>query len=154
MTPETPVAHPIDESAPAVVRLATTVHASLAHVWALHTDVAAWPEWNPDITRAESTGPLAAGAVFRRHTHGLDITSTVLELLPGRRIVWGGPAHGIDGIHAWTFEERSDGMVTVRTEESWSGTPVEAEPAALGQALRQSLERWLAALKTTAERPS
>ncbi|WP_413804873.1 SRPBCC family protein [Streptomyces sp. OE57] len=97
MTPETPVAHPIDESAPAVVRLATTVHASLAHVWALHTDVAAWPEWNPDITRAESTGPLAAGAVFRRHTHGLDITSTVLELLPGRRIVRGGPEHGIDG---------------------------------------------------------
>ncbi|MFK4066607.1 hypothetical protein [Streptomyces sp. NPDC029674] len=71
MIPETPVAHPIDASAPAVVRLPTTVHASLTHVWALHTHVAARPERN------------------------------------WRRIVRGDPAHGIDGIHAWTFEKRS-----------------------------------------------
>ncbi|MFD8415044.1 MULTISPECIES: SRPBCC family protein [unclassified Streptomyces] len=151
MNPQTPAPYTIDESAPAVVRLDTTVRAPLARLWDLHTDIAAWPDWNPDITRAEPTGPLAVGAVFRWHTHGLDITSTVLELVPGRRIVWGGPAHGIDGIHVWTFEETADATVTVRTEESWSGAPVDAEPEALGQALRQSLERWLAALKSTAE---
>ncbi|MFK0257926.1 SRPBCC family protein [Streptomyces sp. NPDC090445] len=151
MNPTTPTPHTIDESAPAVVRLATTVHAPLARLWDLHTDIAAWPTWNPDITRAEPAGPLAVGAVFHWHTHGLDITSTVLELVPGHRIVWGGPAHGIDGIHVWTFQEAADGTVTVRTEESWSGAPVDADPDALTQALRQSLEGWLAALKTTAE---
>ncbi|MFD7628398.1 SRPBCC family protein [Streptomyces sp. NPDC059851] len=151
MNPETPARHTIDESAPAVVRLTATVRAPLARLWALHTDIAAWPHWNPDVTRAEPTGPLTVGAVFHWHTHGLDITSTVLELVPGQRIVWGGPAHGIDGIHVWTFEETADGAVTVRTEESWSGAPVDAAPEELGQALRQSLESWLAALKTTAE---
>ncbi|MFD8009745.1 SRPBCC family protein [Streptomyces sp. NPDC058955] len=144
--------HTIDETAPAVVRLATTVRAPLATLWDLHTDVSVWPSWNPDITRAECSGPLAAGSVFHWHTHGLDITSTVLELVPGRRVVWGGPAHGIEGIHVWTFEESADGTVTVRTEESWSGAPVDAEREALGLALRQSLENWLAALRTTAER--
>ncbi|MFI5527243.1 SRPBCC family protein [Kitasatospora sp. NPDC051853] len=142
----------IDRTAPAVVELSTTVRAPLARLWELHTDIAAWPAWLPDVTAAETDGrPLAVGSVFRWHTHGLDITSTVLELVPGRRIVWGGPAHGIEGVHVWTFEETDGGEVTVRTEESWSGAPVDAEPEALGQALRQSLESWLTTLRSTAE---
>ncbi|MFJ8039858.1 SRPBCC family protein [Kitasatospora sp. NPDC096147] len=141
----------IDRTAPAVVELSTTVRAPLARLWELHTDVAAWPSWLPDVDSTETTGPLAVGSVFRWHTHGLDITSTVLELIPRHRIVWGGPAHGIEGVHVWTFEETADGEVTVRTEESWSGAPVDAEPEALGRALRQSLESWLDTLRTTAE---
>ncbi|MGW2396001.1 SRPBCC family protein [Kitasatospora sp. NPDC001664] len=142
----------IDRTAPAVVELSTTVRAPLTRLWDLHTDIAAWPSWLPDVDRAETDGgPLGVGSVFRWHTHGLDITSTVLELVPGERIVWGGPAHGIEGVHVWTFEQTAPDEVTVRTEESWSGAPVDAEPEALGQALRQSLESWLTTLRTTAE---
>ncbi|MCG6495541.1 SRPBCC family protein [Kitasatospora sp. A2-31] len=143
--------HTIDETAPAVVRLTTTIHAPLAAVWSLHTDIDSWAAWLPDVDRAHLEGPLTPGASFRWQTHGLDITSTVLELVPGRRIVWGGPADGIDGIHVWTFEE-TDGAVTVRTEESWAGAPVEAQPAELEAALRASLEAWLDHLKAEAER--
>ncbi|AXE27518.1 Shy6-polyketide cyclase [Streptomyces globosus] len=143
----------MDESAPAVVRLTAIVRAPLDRLWDLHTDIAAWPAWNPGISRAEPAGPLAVGTVFHWHTHGLDITSTVLEAVPGRRLVWGGPAHGIDGIHAWTFEDAGDGTVAVRTEESWSGPPVDADPDAARHALRESLGLWLAALKAAAERP-
>jgi hypothetical protein len=67
-----------------------------------------------------------------------------------RRIAWGGPAHGIDGIHVWTFDERA-GLVVVSTRESWDGEPVRADPAGLGEALEQSLRSWLAALKQKAE---
>ncbi|MEU9130428.1 SRPBCC family protein [Kitasatospora sp. NPDC048540] len=141
----------IDENAPVVVRLSTTVNAPLAAVWRLHTDINAWANWHPDITRAAILGPLVPGTSFRWSTHGLDITSTVLQVEPGERIAWGGPVQGIDGIHVWTFEE-SDGVVTVRTEESWSGAPVAAEPELLGDALRQSLETWLHELKARAER--
>lgn len=140
----------VDETAPVIVRLSATINAPLAEVWALHTDIDAWAEWNPDIDRVEFTGPLVPGAGFRWQTHGLDITSTVQQVLPGRRIVWGGPAHGIEGVHVWTFAEQ-DGVVTVHTEESWSGAPVEAQPAQLRQALEQSLTSWLQLLKTTAE---
>jgi uncharacterized protein YndB with AHSA1/START domain len=141
----------VDENAPVVVRLSTTVNAPLATVWAVHTDIDSWAGWNPDIERAELDGPLAPGASFRWLTHGLDITSTVRQLVPGRRIVWGGPSQGIDGVHVWTFKE-TDGVVTVHTEESWSGAPVDAQPEQLRQALEQSLEAWLSHLKTEAER--
>jgi uncharacterized protein YndB with AHSA1/START domain len=141
----------IRTDAPAVVRLDVTINAPLETVWQLHTDIDGWPSWHPDVTTATLHGPLAVGAVFDWETAGLAITSTVVELTPTRRIAWGGPAHGIDGIHVWTFE--TDGHQTVvHTEESWDGEPVRANPAELGAALEASLTSWLAALKATAER--
>ncbi|MET8719316.1 hypothetical protein ABZX50_05805 [Streptomyces misionensis] len=81
----------------------------------------------------------------------MDITSTIREVVPGQRLVWGGPAGGIDGVHVWTFEQTGS-QVTVRTEESWSGAPVDAAPQQLGQALEQSLTTWFAGMKTRTER--
>ncbi|MFJ7593152.1 SRPBCC family protein [Streptomyces sp. NPDC097617] len=143
----------IDESAPVIVRLSAVIEAPLATVWGLHTDFAAWPDWNTDVDRVEVDGPPEAGSSFRWHTHGLDITSTVREVVPGKRIVWGGPAAGITGVHVWTFEE-DGGRTTVRTEESWSGAPVDAATDELGKALHDSLQSWLSHLKSRAEQPS
>ncbi|MGW1711168.1 SRPBCC family protein [Streptomyces sp. NPDC002206] len=146
-----PIAITIDENAPVIVRVSTTVNAPLALVWNLHTDIAGWARWNTNVERAEFAGPLAPGASFHWLTHGLDITSTLLEVVHGERIAWSGPANGIDGIHIWAFEEH-DGVVTVHTEESWSGAVVQAQPAELRQALEQSLTDWLRQLKTQAEK--
>lgn len=140
----------IDKDAPVVVRLSTVIDAPVERVWALHTDVDSWAEWNADVDHAELDGPLLPGNSFNWKTHGLDIMSTVREIVPGERIVWGGPANGIEGIHVWTFEQ-SGGQVTVSTEESWSGAVVEAAAEELGQALHDSLTAWLAALKERAE---
>ncbi|MER5966637.1 SRPBCC family protein [Streptomyces sp. NPDC002057] len=140
----------IDITAPVIVRLSTAVDAPLETVWRLHTDIDGWAAWNADVEQAALNGPLAPGASFTWRTHGLDITSTVSELVPGERIVWGGPAAGITGIHVWTFERTGD-RVTVRTEESWSGAPVDAATEELGRALHQSLRSWLTALKSRAE---
>ncbi|MEU6431261.1 MFS transporter [Microbispora sp. NPDC046973] len=143
----------IDETAPVIVRLSTTIDAPLDRVWALHTGIDAWPSWNTDIEQAALNGPVEPGSSFRWRTHGLEVTSTVYEVVPGERIVWGGPAGGIDGIHVWSFTADGD-SVTVRTEESWSGAPVDAAAEQLGQALHESLESWLAALKGRAEQPA
>ncbi|MFB7177342.1 SRPBCC family protein [Streptomyces sp. NPDC056257] len=140
----------IDETAPVIVRLSTVIDAPLTTVWDLHTDIAAWPIWNTDVDQAVVDGPLAPGSSFTWRTHGLDISSTVRELVPGERIVWGGPAAGITGIHVWAFEE-AGGRVTVRTEESWSGAPVDAATDELGKALHDSLQSWLSHLKARAE---
>lgn len=64
--------------------------------------------------------------------------------------MWGGPANGIEGVHVWTFEQTGS-QVTVHTEESWSGAPVDAAIEQLGRALQQSLTTWLAGLKSRAE---
>ncbi|MGW0751385.1 SRPBCC family protein [Streptomyces sp. NPDC002587] len=140
----------IDETAPVIVRLSTAIDAPLEHVWDLHTDIDAWADWNADVDEAELDGPLQPGSSFRWRTYGLDITSTIREVVPGERLVWGGPANGIEGVHVWTFEE-TGGQVTVRTEESWSGAPVDAAVTELRQALDDSLTTWLASLKARAE---
>jgi uncharacterized protein YndB with AHSA1/START domain len=140
----------IDTEAAVVVRLDTTIDAPIERIWSLHTDVAAWPGWQHDITTATAAGPLAPGETFHWTTFGLDIASTVHVLEAPHRILWGGPAHGITGIHQWTFEER-DGRTHVRTEESWDGDPVRADADNMRAALEQSLTTWLALLKKTAE---
>ncbi|GAA3998279.1 SRPBCC family protein [Streptomyces sp. NBC_01352] len=152
----TPAAHQqagIDLDAPVITRDDIVIHAPLDRIWQIQTDVEAWPAWQPDVTEVtkETPGPLRAGSVFRWSVHGLqDITSTVKQVSPERRIVWGGPAQGITAVHVWTFHQKPDG-VHVHTEESWSGDPVEADTPALQAALDASLDAWLHNLKEEAE---
>ena len=140
----------IDRTAPVTVELHTTIAAPLQKVWDLHTDINAWPSWNGDIVKARLRGDLAVGTVFEWETHGLSVASTIYELQPHIEIAWGGPAHGIEGIHVWTFEP-VDGGVKVTTRESWAGAPIDADPQSTHAALDASLRNWLAALKKIAE---
>jgi hypothetical protein len=104
-----------------------------------------------DITSATGPSPLEVGSVFEWRTQGLEIASTVTELDPGVRIVWGGPAQGIVAVHVWTLVETRTG-VTVSTEESWAGPAVDANVPAMQSALDASLRGWLEDLKTESER--
>lgn len=142
----------IDETAPVITRDSIVIHASRETVWEVHTDLPSWPEWQPGVGSMEllTDGPLRPGSSFRWHVEGLDVTSTVRQVEPQRRLVWGGPASGIDGVHVWEFTEVHDGVL-VRTEESWSGPPVEADVAYAQQALDASLSTWLRNLKQRAE---
>jgi uncharacterized protein YndB with AHSA1/START domain len=140
----------IDTSAPVVARHSITIDAPLRRVWDLHTDVSGWTSWQDDITAASADGPLVPGSVFRWTTFGMEIASTVHAVEEPYRILWGGPAHGIEGIHQWTFTE-VDGMVLVRTEESWDGDPIRADAEGMAAALDASLTAWLERLKKTAE---
>lgn len=140
----------IDASAPVVVRREIAIDAPLQRVWQLHTDVPSWPRWQPDITAARAAGPLCAGDAFRWSTSGLDIESTVYVIEAPHRILWGGPAHGIIGVHLWTFDATGS-SVRVRTEESWDGDPVRADVVGMRAALGESLAAWLAHLKRAAE---
>jgi uncharacterized protein YndB with AHSA1/START domain len=136
----------IDRTAPVIAKHEIAIDAPLETIWRIHTDIDDWPSWQPDITSATLTGPLAAGSEFRWLTHGLDITSTIYEIEPCRRIVWGGTGNGITGVHLWTFTE---GLV--RTEESWDGEPIRANIPAMQSALDASLDAWLKYLKARAE---
>lgn len=140
----------IDSDAPVVSRHEVLIDAPLQVIWELHVDVAGWPSWHPDIDGTQPQGPLGPGAVFRWQTAGLDITSTVAQLDAPRRVVWGGPAHGITGVHVWMFTDTVSGVL-VRTEESWDGDPVRNSADTLQPALDASLQSWLCALKRAAE---
>lgn len=142
----------IDENAPVITRDSIMIAAPLPTVWAVHTDIASWPEWQPGVgsTALLTQGELRAGSSFRWVVEGLDVTSTVRQIHPQQRLVWDGPANGIEGVHVWVFTAVPGGVV-VSTEESWSGAPVEADIPYAQEALDASLAQWLHGLKHRAE---
>jgi len=91
--------------------------------------------------------------VFHWRAAGMDITSTITEVDTPHRLVWGGPAQGIEGVHVWTFDERDDGVL-VRTAESFDGDPARANADLFQAALDQGLPTRLEDLKRTAENRS
>ena len=86
-------------------------------------------------------------------SYGFGVTSTIYDVTPRSRILWGGTAGGITGVHEWPFEE-TPGGVHVTTNESFAGEPVEADKDGMQAALDGSLGSWLAHLKAAAESSS
>jgi len=140
----------IDENAPVIAREEVFIGAPLDSIWSLHADISSWSEWQPDIDSSTIEGPLAVGTVFHWQTYGLSLKFTIQEIDAPRRIVWSGSAQGITATHVWTLTP-TDNRVLVRTEESWDGEPVRAQPEEMQQALDSSLRKWLQNLKHTAE---
>src|SRR6266851_4036469 len=132
----------IDTRAPVITRDEIGIAAPSSRVWDLLTNISEWPKWNKDIQSASLSTPLAVGAVFTWSTAGLNIASTVGELVPQKRIAWSGAVQGIVGIHVWQFTS-TEGGVLVHTEESWSGEPVIPQTDAIQRALDLSIRSWL-----------
>ncbi|OXM85540.1 Shy6-polyketide cyclase [Paenibacillus rigui] len=140
----------VDRNAQVIVDLSIEINAPKETVWRIQTGIDQWPAWQKNVAQARLSGPIAVGSTFQWETHGLLIDSTIREVDPMRRIVWGGPAQGIEGVHVWTITPTAKGVV-VHTTESWDGPPVAADPEGMRAALTASLNAWLADLKTTAE---
>ena len=72
-------------------------------------------------------GIFEPGNSFDWSSYGFGVTSTVYLVDERSRVLWGGAAGGITGVHEWTFNDSPDG-VRVATTESFAGSPVEADP--------------------------
>ncbi|WP_200961703.1 SRPBCC family protein [Paenibacillus sp. Soil724D2] len=140
----------VDRNAQVIVDLSIEINAPQETVWRIQTGIDQWPTWQKNVSQARLSAPITVGTTFQWETHGLSIVSTIREVDPLRRIVWGGPVQGIEGVHVWTITPTLEGVV-VYTTESWDGPPVAADPDGMRAALTSSLEAWLADLKTTAE---
>ncbi len=84
----------INSNAPVISRHGITVSAPLESVWRVHTEIDLWPQWNPDITKAHLIGPIAVGSVFRWETAGMEIPSTIGEVVPLKKLAWSGETGG------------------------------------------------------------
>ncbi len=140
----------IDTAAPVVAHHEIDIHASLDAVWERHIDVTGWTSWNPDMTSARLEGPLAPGVSFDWESYGFPVRSNVYDLQPHHRVLWGGTAGGITGVHEWLLTATADG-VHVETNESFAGVPDEADRAGMQSLLDSSLVAWLSQLKTASE---
>jgi hypothetical protein len=140
----------INSNAPVLTRDEILICAPLSVVWQMQTNISAWPRWRPQVPTARFDGNLQVGSVFYWEEGGLQIESTVKEIDPQRRLVWSGPAQGINAVHVWEFTQTDHGVL-VHTEESWDGAPVRAQAAVLQLLLDVAIRTWLANLKRAAE---
>ena len=143
----------VDRDAPVRARHEIDIGAPLEIVWRLHTGVDSWPAWQTDITAARLDGAFEVGGSFEWTSYGATIASTIYaveQTAERARVLWGGPAAGITGIHEWVMHQ-TPGGVHVLTLESLSGEPVEADVARAQAILDGSLTAWLVHLKAAAE---
>jgi uncharacterized protein YndB with AHSA1/START domain len=88
------------------VVVSRVVRAAPSAVWAVLTDLQAWPQWGPTVAGAEldGAGELALGAHGKVFTPvGVPLPFTITEFEPGRRWAWrvaGIPAtaHGVEPV--------------------------------------------------------
>jgi uncharacterized protein YndB with AHSA1/START domain len=140
----------INREAPLNSRKEIVISATLDTVWSVLTDVKRWPEWQPDVAFARLDHNLGVGAVFRWKAKGFNITSTIQEFEPGRRIGWTGDSTGMKAIHIWSFEANDTGTRVI-TEESLSGWLPRVLRIFDSKFLEKSLARSLQVLKAQAE---
>ena len=140
----------VDQQAPVLAHHEIVIDAPLDDVWSLHTDVNAWTSWQTDISEAHIEGVMEPGNSFDWTSYNFPVRSTVYDTANHERVLWGGTAGGITGIHEWLFVETPEG-VQVSTTESFSGDPVNADREAMQNMLDSSLVAWLGHMKAKAE---
>lgn len=91
---------------------AATINASPATVWALLTNAADYPEWNPTVVRVE--GDIALGQkikVVATVSPERAFPVKVAELVPNQRMVWQGgmPLGLFKGVRTFTLTPSGEG---------------------------------------------
>lgn len=141
----------INSKAPAVVRKEIHIKAAPGDVWAIHTDINGWSDWNPDVSDSKLEGSLTKGAVFNWTSKGFKLTSIIQDLEPEQRIGWTGRGFGSMAKHLWILEPDGDGGTILRTEESLEGWLVNLLKGKMQRTMEISLEGWLIDLKNEVE---
>lgn len=124
-------------------------------VWDLLTDLPAYPDWNPHVTNA--VGDLRPGGtldirVRREGVRDRDMTVTVADLDPGRRLAWVGTFGSpwlFEARHAFELETLDGNRTRLHNREDVSGLlgrfavtdDPERDYEAMNRALKSRAER-------------
>ena len=140
----------VDEQAPVRVSEQTIIAAPVARVWALISDPAGWPAIDPDITNVHLDSPHATDTRFTWTNGKARVRSRVAVINPAQEITWTGTSAGSRAVHRYLLEPTAYHSTLVRSEESMAGPMLSLLfPSTKA---RGALAKWLAALKTAAER--
>jgi uncharacterized protein YndB with AHSA1/START domain len=141
----------IDRNAPAAAEGSARIAAPPEIVWAVISDIAAWPTWNPDVRSVTFDGPLEPGSEFRWKSGSSSLVSRLEAVDPPREIGWTGTTMGIRAIHVFRFEP-AEGGTLARSEESWSGGLAGLLKSFSRKRIQRAIDTALASLKTESER--
>jgi hypothetical protein len=140
------------------LRTEIDIAASAERVWAVLTDFAAYPSWNPFIVALEGTLALGAPLVARMRPPGsartMSFKPRVTALEPGKRFAWTGslPIPGLfGGEHGFELIALPSGQVKLLHGERFRGLLVPLARKTLDGGTRAGFEAMNAALKARAE---
>nr|WP_315200619.1 SRPBCC family protein [uncultured Flavobacterium sp.] len=137
--------------APVITRKNIVINASVKNVWKVFSNVNNWDTWQKEIVTPKINGAFKLGTSFNWKSNGLTITSTLQTVEINKMVGWSGPAFGAFAIHTWYFTEHN-GQTTISVEESMEGWLVSLLKSNFQSSLDTSIEHWLKALKTEAEK--
>lgn len=110
-----------------------------------------WKNWHPNISYALLKGYLETGSYFEWKSDGYKLKSTIMEVNENNILGWKGSGFGASAIHIWEFTTLDNENTLVRTKESMDGWLVKLFKGMMDKKLNNSLDAWLAALKSKAE---
>ncbi len=133
----------------------TTIHESPEKVWAILTDVAAWPQWDPFCDKIE--GRVALGEkikAFTKLSPGRAFPVKVTELIPHQKMTWSGgmPLGLFKGERTFTLTPQG-GKTEFTLHEVFSGPML----ALIGKSIpdmTEAFEKFVQGLKHRAEQAS
>ncbi len=102
----------------------SVIDASRSAVWDVLVDGAAWTEWDSAVVRVD--GEITPGGtvtVYPEVNPKRGFPVTVVEFVPGERMVWRGgmPLGLFTGTRTYTLSEQPDGKVRFEMREDYTG---------------------------------
>ena len=142
-------ARQLQPDAPVHADASIEIEAPIEQVWAVFSDIGAWPDWNDDAKGARLTGWLQAGTPFEyggpaKHELRLEVVE------PPKFLAFYGTFAGYVGVTLWSFEALSPLKTKVVARESNDGFMISLFYG--NRALRDHLTLWTTRLKTESER--
>ena len=139
-----------------VFSVETTIQAAPETIWALLTNAAGYPEWDPGVDRIE--GRIALGETLKAYSKlspGRAFPARVSEFIPNRKMVWSGgmPLGLFKGERTFTLEPQGDGVTQFSLREVFSGPLLPIIGRSLPD-LQSNFEQFAAGLKRRAEAQS
>ena len=133
------------------------ISASQAAVWAILSDLTAYPQWNPALQPETVPARLQAGVQIRlcaapNTAYKRFFTAEILDVIPPAVLVWqGGQAGVFEGIHCFELEPLGPNQTRLLNSESFRGEQaadilqmsyaiLEAEFITFNQALKYRVE--------------
>jgi hypothetical protein len=136
-----------------VYQATTTIEALPETIWAILTNAAGYPDWEPGVDRIE--GQIAPGETITAYTKlnpGRAFPAKVTEFVPGRKMTWTGgmPLGLFKGERTFNLAPQSNGATEFTLREVFSGPLLPLIGRSLPD-LNAAFEQFAAGLKRRAE---
>jgi len=111
----------VQQGAPLHAHQTILIAAPRERVYALLTDFAAWPSWQPNIKKVTPPPAVEPGARFTWVNGSSEISSQLAAVKPGELLAWTGSVSTAKAVHVWRFLSPTPNTTEVDVEETMDG---------------------------------